>query len=181
MLFRSQLLSNGRVFLINPNGVFIGGGAVVDVAGLTVSTLGMSDGDFLAGRFKFTDQQVGAARIVNQGTIRTPQGGVVYLIAPNIENHGVITSPNGEVILAAGKSVEIVNPASPDVRVQLTAPEGEVVNVSKIIAEGGRIGLFGAVVRQKGLVSANSATVNAQGRIVLQADRKSTRLNSSHT
>src|SRR3990172_8283941 len=32
-----QMLSNGRVLLINPNGVFIGGGAVVDVAGFTAS------------------------------------------------------------------------------------------------------------------------------------------------
>jgi len=84
-----QLLSNGRVFLINPNGVFFGAGAVVDVAGLTVSTLGLSDADFLAGKFKFTDQ-IGAGRIVNQGAIQTAAGGQVYLVAPNVENHGIL-------------------------------------------------------------------------------------------
>ena len=109
-----QLLSNGRVFLINPNGVFIGGGAVVDVAGFAASSLQMSDADFLAGRFRFNDT-IGAARIVNQGTIQTQAGGQVYLIAPNVENHGVITSPGGEVILAAGKTVDLVNAASPRV------------------------------------------------------------------
>ena len=166
-----QLLSNGKVYLINPNGIFIGGGSVIDVAGFVASTLKLSDNDFLAGRFKF-DEQIGAGRIVNQGTIKTQAGGIVYLIAANVENNGVITSPTGEVILAAGKSVQIVNPASPDVRVEINAPEGEAVNVSSIIAEGGRIGMFGTIVRQKGLVSANSAAVDARGRVVLRAKKE---------
>ena len=44
-----QLLSNGRVFLVNPNGVVFGPNSVVDVAGLIASTLQMSDADFMAG------------------------------------------------------------------------------------------------------------------------------------
>src|SRR6185369_8568031 len=166
-----QLLSNGRVFLLNPNGVFIGNGAVVDVAGFTASTLQMSDADFLAGRFRFTDQ-IGAARIVNQGTIQTPAGGQVYLIAPNVENHGVITSPNGEVILAAGKTVELVNAATPNVRVELDAPANQAVNVGQVVAASGRIGIYGTVIRNSGTVSATSASVDAaSGKIVFRAKK----------
>ena len=165
-----RLLSNGRVFLINPNGVFIGGGAVVDVAGFVSSSLNLSDADFLAGKFRFTDQ-IGAGRIVNQGTIQTPAGGQVYLVAPNVENHGVITSPTGEVILAAGKSVELVQPASPYVRVELTAPDNAAVNVGQIVAQAGRVGIYGTSIRNSGLVSANSASVDAQGRIVFRAKK----------
>src|SRR4051812_9103777 len=44
-----QLLSNGRVFLINPAGIVIGGGAIVDTAGFLASTLGMDNADFVAG------------------------------------------------------------------------------------------------------------------------------------
>jgi len=47
------LQSNGRVFLINPNGIVFGAGSVVDVAGLVASTLKLSDADFLAGRNNF--------------------------------------------------------------------------------------------------------------------------------
>ena len=45
-----QLLSNGRVYLINPHGILFGAGARIDVAGLVASTLQMNDADFLAGR-----------------------------------------------------------------------------------------------------------------------------------
>ena len=166
-----QLLSNGRVFLINPNGVFIGGGAVVDVAGFAASTLQMTDSDFLAGRFRFNDT-IGAARIINQGTIQTPAGGQVYLIAPNVENHGVITSPGGEVILAAGKTVELVNAASPNVRVELTAPENEALNVGQVVVGAGRAGIYGTTIRNSGIVSANAAVVDAAtGRVVLRAKK----------
>ena len=44
-----QLQSNGRVYLLNPNGVFIGAGAIIDVAGFAASTLRFTDADFLAG------------------------------------------------------------------------------------------------------------------------------------
>jgi filamentous hemagglutinin family protein len=47
------LQSNGRVFLINPNGIVFGAGARIDVAGLVASTLHLSNEDFLAGRLNF--------------------------------------------------------------------------------------------------------------------------------
>ena len=163
-----QLLSNGRVLLINPNGVFIGGGAVVDVAGFAASSLRLSDADFLAGKFKFTDQ-VGAARVVNQGIIRTPEGGQVYLIAPSVENSGLITSPAGEVVLAAGKSVELIQQGSPYLRVELTAPDNAAVNVGQVIARGGNIGIYGATIKNGGTVSASTAAVGENGKILLRA------------
>ena len=163
-----QLLSNGRVFLLNPNGVFIGGGAVIDVGGFIASTLKLSDADFLAGRFKF-DDIAGAGRIVNQGTIRTPEHGKVFLIAPDIENNGLITSPSGEITLAAGRKVELVNAASPDVRVELSAPEDKAVNVGQLIAASGAVGIFGTTVRNAGTISANSARLGENGRIALVA------------
>ncbi|MFM9972081.1 MAG: filamentous hemagglutinin N-terminal domain-containing protein, partial [Burkholderiales bacterium] len=165
-----QLLSNGKVFLINPNGVFIGGGAIIDTAGFVASSLRLSDADFLSGKFKF-EEQIGAAKIVNQGTINA-NGGPVYLVAPNVENHGVITSPTGEIILAAGKSVELVQAANPNLRVEITAGESEALNVGKLVASSGRVGIFGTTVRNSGTVSANAASVDAAtGKIVFRAKK----------
>src|ERR1043166_8354192 len=47
------LQSNGRVFLVNPSGIVIGAGAMIDTAGFVASTLNIADKDFLAGRLKF--------------------------------------------------------------------------------------------------------------------------------
>jgi filamentous hemagglutinin family protein len=82
-LILGALQSNGRVFLINQNGVAFGPGAQVDVGGLVVSSLGLSNADFAAGRLNFT-QQEGAGSVINQGVIRTASGGLVALVAPNV-------------------------------------------------------------------------------------------------
>jgi filamentous hemagglutinin family protein len=77
------LSSNGRVFLINPNGIAFGAGSQVNVAGLVASSLNLSNADFMAGRLRFQDQP-GAGKITNQGTIRTIDGGQIYLVAPSV-------------------------------------------------------------------------------------------------
>ena len=48
-----QLISNGKVFLINPNGVVFGSGSSVDTQGLMVSTLDLSNTDFKNNIFHF--------------------------------------------------------------------------------------------------------------------------------
>ena len=163
------LQSNGRVFLINPNGILFGQGARIDVNGLIASTLNLSNQDFLAGRYNFT-AGIRAGSIENQGTITTPMGGQVYLIAPDIKNSGIINSPKGDVILAAGHSVQLVDSANPFIAVTVSAPENSVVNLGQIIADSGRIGIYGGLISQKGLVKADSA-VSEGGKIFLKATK----------
>ena len=161
-----QLQSNGRVFLINPNGILFGAGARVDVSGLVASTLNISDQDFLQGRMRFTGDGAQGA-VINHAEIRTPAGGQVYLVAPRVENHGLITTPSGEIVLAAGKNVEIVDAANPNIRIELAAPENEAVNVGQLIAAGGRINIYAGLVRNAGQINANAAVME-NGRIVLR-------------
>lgn len=162
------LQSNGRVFLINPNGILFGKGAQVDVNGLTVSSLGMSDADFKAGKLNFNAGTT-AGKVSNQGAITTPSGGQVYLIAPDVENSGIITSPKGEVLLAAGRSVKLVDSANPDVHVVVSASADQAINLGQVIAQGGKVGIYGGLISQRGLVSANSAVVGENGRIYFKA------------
>ena len=165
-----SLQSNGRVFLVNPNGITIGAGAQIDVAGFLASTLNLSDADFLAGRMRFTDG-AGAGSVVNHGNITTPGGGMVYLVGRDVQNSGIIRSPQGEILLAAGNSVELVDAQMPEVRVQVTAPDNRSVNLGQLIAEGGRIGMYGSLVRHAGVVNANSAVMGENGRIVFRATK----------
>ncbi|AYM79691.1 filamentous hemagglutinin N-terminal domain-containing protein [Janthinobacterium agaricidamnosum] len=165
------LESNGKVFLINPNGIVFGQGAKVDVNGLVASSLGMTNEDFLAGKRQFTAGGV-AGGVSNAGMINAGKGGQVLLIAPNVENTGIITAPNGEVILAAGRSVQLADPGNPQLRVLVSAPADQALNLGQIIAQGGSIGMAGALVSQRGVLNANSAVVGENGRIVLKASGK---------
>ena len=161
------LQSNGRVFLINPSGVLFGAGAQVDVAGLVTSSLNLSNADFLANRLNFAAME-GAGSVVNQGSITTEPGGDVYLIGPAVTNNGIITSPKGEVVLAAGNSVELVNPGTPGLRVRIAAPDNEAVNLGEVVARSGRVGIYAGLINNSGTIRADSAVAEG-GRILLKA------------
>ena len=176
----SSGVTGGQVFLINPSGVFFRPGSQVDVGGLVVSTLGLSGADFKDKRNRFTDV-AGAGGIENQGKIATPGGGSIYLIAPSVTNSGIIRSDGGEIILAAGKSVEIVNANSPDLRVTIAAPDNQAVNLGEIIAQGGKVGIYAGLIRQSGVVNANTAVRGENGKIVFKATKEVTLAAGSST
>ena len=175
-----SLQSNGRVFIINPNGISFGKNSIVDVGGLVASTLNLSNEDFLSQQLNFNGDGTNGG-VTAQGEIITPEGGFVYLIAPNVENHGVITSPKGEVLLAAGHSVQLIHSDNPDIRVTLTAPEGEVVNVGDIITRGGKTSIYAGLISQQGTINADSAVVGENGKIFLKASTRTTLSSSSIT
>ncbi len=161
------LSSNGRVFLINPAGILVGTGAVIDTAGFVGSTLNLSNADFLANRLNFTETP-GAGKVENYGSISTPTGGSVYLIGTQVENHGIINTPQGEVLLAAGKTAQLIDTATPGVRVEITADSEQALNLGQVLADSGRIGMVGALVRNSGKISASSVTSEG-GRVFLKA------------
>jgi filamentous hemagglutinin family protein len=159
------LQSNGKVFLINPNGIMFGASARVDVNGLVASTLNMSDADFLNDRMRFTADRATPGSVSNAGNINTPTGGFVYIVAPQVENSGVISTPGGEAILAAGHSVELVDSTDPNLRVVVNAPTKDV-NLSQIMTQSdGNI----YNVLNSGKVSANTAVVGETGRVYLKS------------
>jgi len=162
-----RLQSNGQVFLINPAGILVGPGASIDTAAFVASTLNLSNADFLANKLNFSASGApGSVR--NRGEIRTPEGGFVYLVGDAVENQGLIHAPGGEILLAAGKSVQLLDTATPGVRIEITAGDQAALNIGQLIAESGRIGIAGAMVRQSGKISASSA-ISEGGRIFLKA------------
>lgn len=159
------LQSNGRVFLINPRGILFGQGAVIDTAGFVASTLNMTDDDFLNGRMRFNADLMTPGRISNAGEIKTPNGGFVYLIAPDVENTGIINTPSGEAILAAGHHVELVDSGDPDLRVKVSASSQDVNLSQMMVNSGGNI----FSVLNSGRVSANTAVAGAGGKIYFKS------------
>lgn len=173
------LTSNGRVFLLNPSGIVIGAGARIDVAGLVASSLNLSNEDFLAGRLRFAEVP-GAGGVANHGVIETSSGGRVFLVAPDVQNSGIIRAPQGEIVLAAGKSAELVSESSPYVTVNVVADAERALNVGQLVAESGRIGMYGALVRNSGVAEASGAVADAGGQIRFVATKDLTLDAGSH-
>ena len=55
-----NLSANGKVFLVNPNGVLFGRSASVNVGALVASTRNISNRDFMAGNYQFSGDAAGA-------------------------------------------------------------------------------------------------------------------------
>jgi filamentous hemagglutinin family protein len=138
------LSANGQVYLINPNGVLIGPGGMVNTAGFTASTRDIADSDFLSGNFHFTGGS--AAGVQNLGTINA-LGGDVYFIGHTVHNQGTINAPNGTVGLAAGDDVLI------------TQGGPEKVFVSPVAAPASGAGQTG--VHNSGTITATAAELKA--------------------
>ena len=162
-----ELLSNGRVFLVNPQGIVFGEDAVVDTAGLVASTLGIGDEDFLAGRYEF-NAGPDAGNITNHGLVKSGADGV-FLLAPSIENSGVIRTDGGDLVLAAGRTITLTSLDLDGVRVEVRAAEDEALNLGALIAERGAAGVFAGSIRNSGTVEANAVTVDEDGTIRLVA------------
>ncbi|MGH2639865.1 MAG: filamentous hemagglutinin N-terminal domain-containing protein, partial [Rhabdochlamydiaceae bacterium] len=126
------LRSNGKIYLINPNGILVTPTGVVNTAGVVFSTLNISDDDFLFDRYlSFSGES--DARVVNLGKISTAAGDVVF-VGQVIENQGTIDAPEGGVYLAAGKEVLILPEG--ERRIQIKVPVSESISGNSIDHSG---------------------------------------------
>ncbi len=97
--FDGTLNANGRIFLINQNGITFGQTAQINAGALlaTTSRLDSSTPDDTA--HTFTNDGYGS--IVNDGDITVSDGGFAVLAAPYVENNGYIKADLGQVELAS--------------------------------------------------------------------------------
>jgi filamentous hemagglutinin family protein len=173
-----SLSANGQVFLLNPNGVLFAPGSQVNVGGLVASTLGLSDADFMAGKFIFSRGGV-AGSVVNQGALTAAQGGYIALLAPDVRNEGVISATIGTALLAAGDKVSISlnNGSLLSYNIEQGAINALADNKLLIQADGGQVfmsakaadALSTAVVNNTGIIEARTVQ-NLAGTIRLMGD-----------
>lgn len=195
-----SIQANGRIYLLNQNGFVFGEGSAINVSGLLATSLDMTpeaiSGGLLApGRAGnaalrlYTDGSgqalpSGAVEVQAGATLRTGEGGSIYMFAPEIRNAGQIATPGGQTLLAAGSPVYLVSSADPNLRGLMvevgtggTLTNGTSANanvtdpgrlVGQIVAERGNVTLAGLAVNQLGRVSATTS-VSQNGSIYLQA------------
>src|SRR6516162_8570540 len=184
------LTANGRVFIINRDGILFGPGSVVNTAGFLATTHDIKNSDFMAGRYNFNIPGRPDASIVNQGRITATSGGFAALVAPGVRNTGTITATLGTVALVSGNGFTLDlygdklitlavgdQIASKVIDVSTGRPLKSLVsNEGKIRANGGRVELTAAaartvvdsVINTSGVITANSIG-RRNGMIVLSA------------
>ncbi|HEX7030587.1 MAG TPA: filamentous hemagglutinin N-terminal domain-containing protein, partial [Gammaproteobacteria bacterium] len=175
--------ANGRVLLVNPNGLLFGRSASVNVGSLIVSGLNIDADDFMAGDWTF--ENAGSATgglVINHGLLQAAEGGSVSLFGGAVQNTGAIVADFGTINLAAGKQVTI--DFDGDGLIQF-AVDGELIenahgltsavsNSGSLQAESGRIlmsasaanDVFAQVVNNSGIVSASGVVADG-GRVFL--------------
>lgn len=182
-----KMTSNGNVWLVNPNGVFFGNNAQVDVQGLVATTSNISNSNFLSENYNFDIPSNLSNSIVNQGTITASEGGLVALVAPGVQNLGVINARLGKVSLASGNTFtldlygdQLINLGIDSKVVDLvTGMNGEtlsslVTNSGSIFADGGVVQLnvnaaqdiVDHVINMDGVIQARSV-MEKNGKIIL--------------
>lgn len=100
---QGALLSNGHVYLVNPQGIVIGKDATFDTASFLAATLDLENQTFLNGEELFFNGD-STASMINLGTV-SAHGGDVVLIAHRIENEGSLKAEEGRVSLVAGHEI----------------------------------------------------------------------------
>jgi filamentous hemagglutinin family protein len=182
-----SLSANGKVFLVNPNGILFGAGASVNVGGLVASTRNISDSDFMAGNYKFVGSGSGA--VVNQGSINA-DGGYVALLGANVSNDGTISARLGSIALAAGNAItlDVAGDGLINVAIDQGATNALVNNGGMIRADGGHVlltaqaagNLLQTAVNNTGVIQAQSID-NHDGTIKLLGDMQSGTVNVGGT
>jgi filamentous hemagglutinin len=178
-----ELHANGRIYLINQNGIMFGAGAQVNTAGLVASSLNITSnaiangiaqtvvGDPTSPSFvPFTDasgNNLPSGPIsVAQGATLNSTGGQIFLFAPQITNQGTITTPNGQTILAAGQAVYLATSPDPTVRGLVVAVDsgGTVTNgapSNATVTDPSK--LIGQIIAQHGNITLLGLAVNQDG------------------
>lgn len=172
-----RLTANGRVYLVNPNGIAISPTGSVRAGAFVASTLDIADDDFLAGRREFAAGGH-AAQVTNQGTIEIGRGGYAALLGGKVDNSGTISVPVGRIGLGAGRVATLDLSGDGFLSVAMP-PEDEaedalVSHSGRLSADGGRVEISAATARHAARHAINlsgvieARTVSGQsGNIVL--------------
>jgi len=149
------LLSNGQVYLINPNGVFIGPNAEVMCAGFLASTFDVLDEDFLkGGELLFSGNS--EASITNEGTIIADSGAAV-LIGQNVDNKGTL---KGDFAGIASGAQVLFRPGSHQ-KIYIAAPLSQERSYASAINLSGLVEAKDITIKGEEVRLASGASIDA--------------------
>jgi len=178
-----QISANGRIFLINRDGVVFTSSANIDINSLLVTATDIADANFMADNFDFDQHGALDAAIINEGVINAATAGLIAFVAPNVENSGLLRANLGKVVLASGENFtldffgdDLITFASAggsdrtgsiQVSGDIDAPEGTIILKATTARE-----FINIVINVESDLVANSATV-VGGKIILSGGENS--------
>ena len=162
-----SLTANGSIFLVNPNGVFFGPTATVDVGSLIATTIDIQNEAFLAGNYNFQETGAGTGFVINHGKIKVNDAGFVFFIAPTLSNEGVIAADGGEIVLSARGAAD---PFS------LMINQSGIIEAKSLVHSGGVIRLIASTVIQSGALDVSARESGANGGHILITSTDKTEL-----
>ncbi|MCP3881742.1 MAG: filamentous hemagglutinin N-terminal domain-containing protein, partial [Sulfitobacter sp.] len=171
-----QLTANGKLYLINPNGIVVGPGGRIDSQSFVASSLDVSDAEFLAGgAMRFSGDS--DAAVINLGHIEAA-GGDVYLLAREVRNEGEIQA-SAAVGLAGANDVLLIPRGNERLAVRVTGTAGKITNSGSIEAARAELKAagnnpFALAINQSGLIRAGGFRRGADGRVILTAAQGTT-------
>jgi filamentous hemagglutinin family protein len=164
-----QLCANGSVYLINPNGIFIGPDAKIVAAVFAASTLDVLNEDFLKGK-ELLFEGVSNEILENHGSVQGLNG--VFFIAKKILNEGDISS-NETAALAAAEKVLYQPHKNQKIFVDLgEEQEGQIWQNGKIQALAVEIranGAYEKAIQTKGSIESLTLSESENGKIIISA------------
>ncbi len=181
-VIQGVLQANAQVWVLNPNGVLIAPGGQVTAGSFLATTRSLTDQQFMAGNYTFTEGRVSGASVVNQGSIIVTEGGYTVLAGEAVRNEGYIEANLGQVVLGGAKAFTLDITGDNTLAFVVTAPvdvtptDGKAIvdHTGSIQAAGGRVlmtaraasQVVGQVINTDGVVAATSAQM-VNGKIVL--------------
>ena len=109
-VIEGALRANGRVFILNANGVLFTAGSYVNVGGLMAGAFNLANEDFLNGSYVFTVAR-GGGSVISEGDIVITDGGFAVLAGNNDVKHaGAITGGEAALFVSADSMTLILNP-----------------------------------------------------------------------
>jgi filamentous hemagglutinin family protein len=173
-----RLEANGKVYLINPNGIIIGKDAVINTAALLASTFQIQTDEFLAqGSLHITGSSPG--KIENLGTISSAQGPVA-LFARHVENKGSIEAPH----VTVGSGSEFIVQPNGATKMFIRPDSDSVLtnegSIEALVVELQSDGANALAINQKGVVQANRISREG-GKVFLRSPQGRTEVSGKIT
>lgn len=149
-----NLSANGKVIVINPNGLVIGGQARVDTAGFVATSADIADDHFMngTGALEFNKPGKLNALVENNGHITINDAGLGALVAPNVRNNGLIEGSLAKIQLAAADTFGVDFYGDGLVHLAVKTNQGTqarklaVENTGSLVADGGKVVMTAAAV-----------------------------------